>query len=463
MLMAHAASKVINRADERIGLPTAPTPNPWVPELFCDRRGEHYLLMNVTAGRWCSGDALTALILKLCDGTRDEAAIHELLVTVYGELTVERVVDIVAALRAGGMFAEGTRQTFNSCSNVFLNITKVCNLKCPFCFANSGPDVHEKRDQRLSVAQWTRVMQEVQAINPECRLYISGGEPFAHPQAVELIALASAHARVVTVITNGTLLDDAKIKRLAKLKNLTVQISIDSIDPQENTQSRGAEHLDKALRALDGLLEAGVKACVSATLTQINKDSLWRLQAHCKKLGVKFRISSFFLSNGRALDNQAALAVTPDELWDLVKRHSQAFGAEEVVRMNTVAVPPGLLRTTCGVGYGTIAIEPNGDVSPCNHLSNEGLEIGNVLHAPLSAIVADGQGRYAHIDVEQLAGSSCHACPVRYMCGGGCRAQSYHQFGDFLPAPPECELHYKAHVESLWIDVLGAEGASVLT
>ena len=449
------------------GAPTALTAtfsddDPCVPELFMDHRAGRYLLMNVAAGRWCAGDALTALILQLCDGTRDVTDIYGLVSSVFADLSLERVSEIIEALRAGGMFSTGVRQEIAPSSNVFLNITKVCNLNCPFCFANSGPDVREKRDQCLSVAQWFGLMDDIRTINPDCRIYISGGEPFAHAHALDLIERACASARAVTVINNGTLLDSNKIQKLAAFDNLTVQISIDSLDPQENAQSRGEQHLDKALKALDGLLEAKVRTCVSATLTQINKDNLWRLQAHCKKKGVKFRISSFFLSNGRALDNQDDLAITPDALWDLVKRHSQKFGAEEVVRSNTVAVPPGFLRRSCGVGYGTVAIEPNGDVSPCNHLANEGLAVGNVLETPLQDCLAEGERRYAHIDVERLEGSPCQTCPVRYMCGGGCRAQSHHEYGDFTPAPPECALHYKAHVNSLWIDVLGAEVASVL-
>ena len=130
--------------------------------------------------------------------------------------------------------------------------------------------------------------------------------------------------------------------------------------------------------------------------------------------------------------------------------------------MNTVPVPPGLLRTSCGVGHGTIAVEPNGDVSPCNHLSDEGLAMGNVGDHALADIVARGRATYDHIDVDRLRGATCHTCPVRYLCGGGCRAQSHHALGSFLPAPPECGLYFKAHLESLWIDVLGAEGASVL-
>jgi len=90
------------------------------------------------------------------------------------------------------------------------------------------------------------------------------------------------------------------------------------------------------------------------------------------------------------------------------------------------------------------------------------LAVGNGVATPVRDCLAEGERRYAHIGVEGLEGSPCQTCPVRYMCGGGCRAQSHHDYGDFTPAPPECALHYKAHVESLWIDVLGAEGASVL-
>ncbi|MBK5094847.1 MAG: radical SAM protein, partial [Deltaproteobacteria bacterium] len=47
------------------------------------------------------------------------------------------------------------------------------------------------------------------------KLTLTGGEPFAHPDLIEIVAQALAREMTVTVCTNGTLIDEPDVKALA--------------------------------------------------------------------------------------------------------------------------------------------------------------------------------------------------------------------------------------------------------
>ena len=57
--------------------------------------------------------------------------------------------------------------------------------------------------------------------------YLSGGEPFIRKDTVDIIEYISGKGMSVIMNDNGTLLTEEKLKRIARIKNLTINFSID--------------------------------------------------------------------------------------------------------------------------------------------------------------------------------------------------------------------------------------------
>src|SRR6266545_4417330 len=89
----------------------------------------------------------------------------------------------------------------------------VCNLKCTHCFVSCGPgDDHHALMPREEVR--ARVAEALALGVKE--FYFTGGEPFLHPDLLEILEDTLAHGPC-TVLTNGTLFTRRRLEGLARL------------------------------------------------------------------------------------------------------------------------------------------------------------------------------------------------------------------------------------------------------
>ena len=141
-----------------------------------------------------------------------------------------------------------------------------CNLECTHCINASGPNDPWLKPIAPEVAR--EAMREADALGVK-EIYFTGGEPFLHGEILALLADALAVAPT-TVLTNGTLIDEAMADRLAALArgaaySLEIRVSLDDTDPEKNDRIRGAGAFDKAVRAIQLLHERGLLPIVTAT------------------------------------------------------------------------------------------------------------------------------------------------------------------------------------------------------
>src|SRR3954470_12858835 len=116
-----------------------------------------------------------------------------------------------------------------------------CNIECHHCFNESGPRAtafEPMTFEAVTAAIATAAAGGVRDI------YFTGGEPFLHPQLLDMIARALAVAPT-TVLTNGMLISDRIAGRLARLAiaarySLEVRVSLDGYSEEMNEALPGA-------------------------------------------------------------------------------------------------------------------------------------------------------------------------------------------------------------------------------
>ncbi|QNQ89395.1 radical SAM protein [Corynebacterium poyangense] len=105
-----------------------------------------------------------------------------------------------------------------------------CNLSCEYCFQldnqgtrPSGRDVWSNE----KALQLTRIVKE--RCPGSCNLIVLGGEPLVYKRQIDILyrKLKESLAIRVTLITNGTLLNENSIDWLKSINCRTVQVSID--------------------------------------------------------------------------------------------------------------------------------------------------------------------------------------------------------------------------------------------
>lgn len=134
-------------------------------------------------------------------------------------------------------------------------VTDLCNISCVQCPFQSKSDTYVFNEQRQP-----RVKQHVdietlkvflQGVEKTSYFLVGGfGEPGMHPQLEELITLIKQHEMYVTLQTNGLLLTETLLAKLAAAGLDQIEFSIDSIYPDEYAAIRVGGSLDTVIRNL---------------------------------------------------------------------------------------------------------------------------------------------------------------------------------------------------------------------
>ncbi|MDD2767580.1 MAG: radical SAM protein [Methylococcus sp.] len=169
----------------------------------------------------------------------------------------------------------------HSCVTV-LEVTGHCNLRCPVCYAGSGPDTPNYR----SLDEIGRMLDTiVEAEGEPDVVQFSGGEPTLHPQFFDILKEARRRPiRHLMINTNGIALarypDFAQ--RLAEFgPGLEVYLQFDSLDDAVLRQLRGADLAKIHQQALEHLNAAGVSTSLVATLRKgLNDGEIGALIRH---------------------------------------------------------------------------------------------------------------------------------------------------------------------------------------
>lgn len=424
---------------------------PALPELFVDERKGDFLILNPLGPWWFVGSKYHVDFLKLCDGKRTLRDIWELLSHDGQEVTIGAFTRLAGSLSRIHFFTPAENQPVQRCGVVHFYVTKRCNLECPFCFYDSAPSKSQAQKQELTAQEWINLAGEIAAINPNAAISISGGEPLLRTDLIEIIEGISQNNLEIRLITNGTLLGEGLMNHLSKIPKFKVQVSIDSLVPEENVRTRGLGSLEKAITAVQSMINAGIKVGITSTVTQINKHSTWRMKQFCEQHNINFGTSFFFSSGDRSHSNAGWLELKPGEIMESSVYNSNYFKEQE---SGHCALTPGIRRNHCGIGCGQLAIHPEGSVSPCRLLLDPQFYLGNIRETRLHRILELGCQKYDFVGVDKAA-YGCATCPVRYLCVGGCKALSFSAYGVLDELPPNCGLLKKIYIESLWASILG--------
>lgn len=147
-----------------------------------------------------------------------------------------------------------------------VEVTSSCNLKCPLCYAGSGPG-----GEHMSFETYARVVDTFvrQEGEPDV-LQLSGGEPTIHPEIVRLVRYAHERPiQVVMINTNGIRLanEPKLVRELAAFRDrLEIYLQFDGFDERTHAALRGEPLLAVKKRALENLAEHGIRSTLVCTV-----------------------------------------------------------------------------------------------------------------------------------------------------------------------------------------------------
>ncbi len=176
-----------------------------------------------------------------------------------------------------------------------VEVCDYCNLRCPVCYAASGPERQQFRDLKQIEKMLDAVVRNEG--HPDV-VQLSGGEPTVHPNFFEIVELAKARPiRHLMVNTNGVRIaqEEDFVRRLADYKeDFEVYLQFDSFEREALMQLRGADLRRIREDALEKLNRYNIHTNLVVTLKKgLNDHEIGRiidyaLQQPCVR-GVTFQ------------------------------------------------------------------------------------------------------------------------------------------------------------------------------
>jgi pyrroloquinoline quinone biosynthesis protein E len=344
------------------------------------------------------------------------------------------------AMMTGNNMA-GNGPALHSPLGLLAELTHRCPLGCPYC---SNPLALDPRTDELDTQTWARVFAEAAGLGV-LQVHLSGGEPGARRDLIDITAAAHAAGLYTNLITSAVGITADALRKLADTGLDHVQISIQDSEPASADRIAGYEGAFARKRALAAeVVRLKVPLTVNAVMHRANIDRLADMVALALALGASRVEIAHAQYYGWALKNRAVLMPTAEQ----VKRAATAVEQlrrkhhGEIVIDAVVPDYHARLPKPCVGGWGrrSLNVTPSGKVLPCHAAESiPGLEFWSVREHALADIWANSPAFNAFRGTAWMK-EPCASCARREIDFGGCRCQAFALTGDARATDPVCHL-----------------------
>jgi len=352
---------------------------------------------------------------------------------------------------------------------ICLHMAHDCNLRCGYCFADSGAYGGERSLMSLEVGK-AALDFLIQASKHRQHIEVDffGGEPLLNFDVCkELVAYGKEQGKLhnkifkFTLTTNGVLLTK-EVQDFLNEEDISAVLSLDG-RPCVNDRMRqfpnGSGSYDKIVPNFKSfvLTRPNIEHYIRGTYTHYNTDFAADI-AHMYDEG--FREISV---EPVVAPKEFGHALTEEDLpilkeqYDILTRHylEKHFSGDgynffhfNVDLSHGPCLPKRL--SGCGSGHDYLAVSPEGDLYPCHQfVGEEDYKVGTVFDGITNTqICRDFQS--SHV----LSKPACMECWARYYCSGGCHANNI-RYGGSLKDPYlyGCELQKKRLECAIYVQI----------
>ena len=331
----------------------------------------------------------------------------------------------------------------NSISNplaLIAELTHRCPLHCVYC---SNPLELQARTSELSTEVWSRVFREA-AEAGVLQADLTGGEPLARTDIVDLVRTARDAGLYVNLITSGVPMDEARLAALVEAGLDHIQLSFQGAYEDIANEISGTRSHSQKLRVLEWLKSYRVAVTLNFVIHRHNIDQLQEMVALAESSSatrIEFANVQYY---GWAFANRENLLPTRRQLdrsIEFLNREQERLQGK--IRVEFV-VPDYYAKypKPCMGGWGRklMLITPHGDALPCHAAQViPGLSFENVKNRGLREIWEESAA-FQKFRGEGWMQEPCKTCDRRGLDFGGCRCQALLLAGDASATDPVCSL-----------------------
>lgn len=192
-----------------------------------------------------------------------------------------------------------------------MELLPLCNMDCKMCYIRLTKAQMEAQGRILSCDEWLRIVDEAVA-QGLLFLLITGGEPLMYPEFQRLYAALSQKGLILSVNTNGTLIDENMADFFAKYGCRRLNITLYGKDDETYGRLCGNPRgFSQVIRGVKLLKEREVPFRLTCSVTPQNVGDLPALYEIARDLDVPLQAACYMfpaLRKGRESQTQYRLS-----------------------------------------------------------------------------------------------------------------------------------------------------------
>lgn len=439
---------------------------------------DKYFVYDVMGGSFFEIDEITHDIIK--QDTFDENSLLEALEGKYSKEEIQEALKELLELKKEGLiYCELDESKIKkphgmSIKSMCLHVAHDCNLRCKYCFADTGDFGGPRGVMDLETGKKAiDFLLEVSVGRKNLELDFFGGEPFVNLDVVkELVKYAREREKAYgkefrfTITTNAMIMRQEDIDFLNKeMYNVVV-----SIDGRKEVHDR--LRVDVAGKgSYDTVLKNSKK------FVQQRGDKQYYARGTFSAYNLDFAEDVLTLQN-EGFDQISIEPAVVDSKFDYaIKEEHLPTIFEEYEKLAKIYVEkrkdddqwfnffhfmidlengPCLYKrlSGCGAGCEYIAVTPEGEIYPCHQFVGDKDFLLGTLDDGIKR--TDIMEKFSHNTV--LHKDECRNCWARYLCSGGCSANAYKYNGSISdPYKITCKLEKRRLECALYIKAMESE------
>lgn len=306
-----------------------------------------------------------------------------------------------------------------------IELTPLCNMNCEMCYVRLNQEEMSRQGQLKTVNEWIRIAKQMQRAGV-LFLLLTGGEPLLYPGFKELFIHLKKQGMILTLNTNGTLINEAWADFFAEYRPRRINITLYGANAETyEALCHYGEGFEKTMQGIRLLKARGLDIKISSSLTKINRNDLAGIAAIGDSLHIPVRMDTYMMpairqkgdfKNQVRLDPESA-AICQMEALRLEMTDTMFHSLVSKYVWETIHLQPDVnikKHSGCYAGRCSFSINWRGQLRPCvmmDEISADVFEYGferawQLVRQKMSEILLNTACSRCHLR------SLCRTCPA---------------------------------------------------
>ena len=334
--------------------------------------------------------------------------------------------------------------------NGTFELTPRCNFNCKMCYVHLTEAEQRQRGKELTAEQWLQIGEEAKN-EGVLFLLLTGGEPTLRPDFPEIYQKLKEKGFVLTINSNGMLLEGEIRRMLCENPPSRINISLYGITNETYERQCGLPVYDRIISNITALRQAGIEVKVSMSVTPDNLCDLQSVYDKAKELGAHIQSTPYMFPPIRLHPELCGqnFRLPAEEAGRVMAEYEFANSTDEQLRrrydalQNNTLLPDEANDDDCtdiegeGVhcrgGVTTFWVDWDGKMLPCGQMIEPAADV-------LELGVAEAWRRTREATAAIRLPAECAVCSIKSICHP-CAAMCYCETGSFGKKPEYvCEM-----------------------